>query len=86
MATPRLLAILWADLVDSTETVAKLGPDAGEAWRQRFLAAMREALAAARRRGLLLLPEGTGVVVQQVPAPQVGVARRTPIRVRLETR
>ena len=50
MATPRLLAILWADLVDSTETVARLGPEAGEAWRQRFLAAMRDALAAARGR------------------------------------
>jgi class 3 adenylate cyclase len=50
MATPHLLAILWADLVDSTETVAKLGPEAGEAWRQRFLAAMREALAATRGR------------------------------------
>ena len=50
MTAPRLLAILWADLVESTETVARLGPEAGEAWRQRFLAAMREALAAARGR------------------------------------
>jgi class 3 adenylate cyclase/tetratricopeptide (TPR) repeat protein len=50
MATPRLLAILWADLVESTGTVAKLGPEAGEAWRQRFITAMREALVASRGR------------------------------------
>lgn len=46
---------------------------------------LREALAAARRRGLALAPQGSGVVVQQVPEPTVGVPRRTPIRVRLET-
>ncbi len=50
MATSRLLAILFADLVASTETVARLGRDAGEVWRQRGLAAMREALAASRGR------------------------------------
>jgi len=46
VATSRLLAILFADLVDSTETLARLGPEAGEDWRKRFLAVMREALAA----------------------------------------
>ena len=50
MSAPRLVAVLFADLVSSTETVASLGPEAGEAWRQRFLGAMREALAAARGR------------------------------------
>ncbi len=50
MPAPRLLAILFADLVASTETVARLGPEAGEAWRKRFLAVMREALAATRGR------------------------------------
>src|SRR5262249_50899424 len=50
VAASRLLAVLFADLVDSTETVARLGPEAGEAWRKRFLAVMREALAGARGR------------------------------------
>ncbi|HKA15675.1 MAG TPA: AAA family ATPase, partial [Myxococcota bacterium] len=50
MASSRLLAILFADLVASTETVARLGRDAGEAWRQRALGAMRDALAASRGR------------------------------------
>lgn len=50
MSTSRLLAILFADLVDSTATVARLGPEAGEAWRKRFLAAMRDALAATHGR------------------------------------
>ena len=46
---------------------------------------LREALTAARRRGLGLAPEGSGVVARQVPEPATGVPRRTPIRVRLET-
>jgi cell division protein FtsI (penicillin-binding protein 3) len=46
---------------------------------------LRQALQAARHRGLSLLPEGSGVVVQQVPDPLTGVPPRTPIRVRLET-
>jgi class 3 adenylate cyclase/tetratricopeptide (TPR) repeat protein len=50
MPRPRLLAILWADLVASTETVARLGPEAGEAWRKRFLGVMRDALAASGGR------------------------------------
>jgi class 3 adenylate cyclase len=50
MSRPRLLAILWADLVASTETVARLGAEPGEAWRKRFLAAMRDALAASSGR------------------------------------
>jgi class 3 adenylate cyclase len=50
MTSPRLVAVVFADLVASTETVARLGPEEGEAWRQRFLGAMRESLAASRGR------------------------------------
>jgi adenylate cyclase len=50
VVTQRLVAVLFADLVASTETVARLGPAAGEEWRQRFLSAMRDALAATRGR------------------------------------
>ena len=46
---------------------------------------LRGALAAARRTGLALQPEGSGIVVTQVPEPNAGAARRTPVRVRLET-
>src|SRR5262249_3390550 len=50
VAASRLLAVLFPDRVASTETLARLGPEAGEAWRKRFLAVMREALAGARGR------------------------------------
>jgi class 3 adenylate cyclase/tetratricopeptide (TPR) repeat protein len=50
MTTSRLVAILFADLVDSTATVARLGSETGEVWRQRFLSAMREGLATSRGR------------------------------------
>ncbi|MBI2893032.1 MAG: PASTA domain-containing protein [Deltaproteobacteria bacterium] len=46
---------------------------------------LRQALLAVRRKGLGLQPEGTGVVVQQVPEATSGVPPRTPVRVRLET-
>ena len=33
MSAPRLVTVLFTDLVASTETVARLGPEAGQAWR-----------------------------------------------------
>ena len=50
MPSARLLAILFTDIVGSTETVARLGRDAGEAWRQGAITVMRESLAASRGR------------------------------------
>lgn len=50
MADPSLAAVLFADVVGSTETIARLGAAAGEAWRQGALALLREALAATHGR------------------------------------
>jgi len=46
VSAPRLVTVLFTDLVASTETVARLGPEAGQAWRLGHLDLLREALAA----------------------------------------
>ena len=58
MAASRLLAVLFTDLVASTETVARLGAEAGEVWRRRHLELLREALRAAGGREVQALGDG----------------------------
>jgi class 3 adenylate cyclase len=52
------VAVVYTDLVGSTETVARLGPDAGEAWRKGHLALLREALAAGGGREIQAFGDG----------------------------
>ena len=50
MAHPSFAAVLFADVVGSTETIARLGERAGETWRQGALALLRGQLAATHGR------------------------------------
>ena len=50
MAHPSFAAVLFADVVGSTETIARLGERAGETWRQGALALLRGQLAATQGR------------------------------------
>ncbi|HTO08141.1 MAG TPA: AAA family ATPase [Myxococcota bacterium] len=62
MSGPRLVAIVYTDLVGSTESVARLGPLDGEAWRKRHLAVLREALALHDAREIQAFGDGMLVV------------------------
>ncbi len=82
MSAPRLVTVLFTDLVASTETVARLGPEAGQAWRLGHLDLLREAIAGAGGRevqafgdGLLVLFEAASAAVACAAAMQQRVAR-----------
>ncbi len=82
VSAPRLVTVLFTDLVASTETVARLGPEAGQAWRLGHLDLLREALAGAGGRelqafgdGLLVLFEAASAAVACAAAMQQRVAR-----------
>ena len=82
MSGPRLLAVVYTDLVGSTETVARLGPQDGEDWRKRHLAVLREGLASHGAReiqhfgdGLLVVCESASDAVGCAVAMQQRVAR-----------
>jgi class 3 adenylate cyclase len=62
MSSPRLLAVVYTDLVGSTETVARLGPQAGEEWRKRHLSVLREALGSHGAREIQHFGDGMLVV------------------------
>jgi class 3 adenylate cyclase/tetratricopeptide (TPR) repeat protein len=74
MAAPRLAAALFADLVDSTETIARLGPQPGEVWRQGSLALLRESVAAASGREVQHTGDGLFAVFES--ASQAALAAR----------
>jgi len=82
VSAPRLVTVLFTDLVASTETVARLGPEAGQAWRLGHLDLLREALAGTGGRelqafgdGLLVLFEAASAAVACAAAMQQRVAR-----------
>ncbi len=82
VSAPRLVTVLFTDLVASTETVARLGPEAGQAWRLGHLDLLREAIAGAGGRevqafgdGLLVLFEAASAAVACAAAMQQRVAR-----------
>ena len=82
MPAPRLVAVVYTDLVASTETVARLGPEAGETWRTGHLAILREAIASCSAReiqafgdGLLAVCESASDGVACAVAMQQRVAR-----------
>jgi len=58
MARTRLVSVLFTDLVGSTETIARLGTAAGEAWRKAHVELLREALAASGGREVQALGDG----------------------------
>jgi class 3 adenylate cyclase/tetratricopeptide (TPR) repeat protein len=82
VSAPRLVTVLFTDLVGSTETVARLGPEAGQAWRLGHLELLREALAGSGGRevqafgdGLLVVFEAASAAVACAAAMQQRVAR-----------
>jgi class 3 adenylate cyclase len=81
VSTLRLVTVLFTDLVGSTETVARLGPDAGQSWRLGHLDLLREALAGTDGRevqafgdGLLVVFEAASAAVACAAAMQQRVA------------
>jgi class 3 adenylate cyclase len=82
VSAARLVTVLFTDLVGSTETVARLGPEAGQAWRLGHIQLLREALAGAGGRevqafgdGLLVVFESASAAVASAAAMQQRVAR-----------
>ncbi len=82
VSAPRLVTVLFTDLVGSTETVARLGPEAGQAWRLGHIELLREALAGTGGRelqafgdGLLVAFESASAAVACAAAMQQRVAR-----------
>ena len=82
MGAPRLLTVVVTDLVGSTETIARLGAESGEAWRKAHLELLRAVLSAAGGRevqhtgdGLLLAFESASQAVACAKAMQERVAR-----------
>ncbi len=82
MANTRVLTVLVTDLVGSTETIARLGAQAGEAWRKGHLDLLRGPLAAGRGReiqhtgdGLLVAFESASEAVACAKGMQERVAR-----------
>jgi len=70
MADARVLTVVITDLVGSTETIARLGAESGEAWRKGHLELLRAVLSAAGGReiqhtgdGLLLAFESASQAV-----------------------
>ena len=80
VSTPRLVTVLFTDLVASTETVAQLGPEAGQAWRLGHLELLREALAATGGREVQAFGDGLLVVFE---APSAAVACATAMQQRV---
>ncbi len=68
MSAPRLVTVLFTDLVGSTETVAQLGPEAGQTWRMGHLELLREALAGAGGREVQAFGDGVLVVFEAASA------------------
>jgi len=58
----RILTVVYTDLVGSTETVARLGPQDGEAWRKGHLAVLRGALPVHAAREIQAFGDGMLVV------------------------
>ena len=82
MADTRVLTVVVTDLVGSTDTIARLGAEAGESWRKGHLALLRAVLSAAGGReiqhtgdGLLLAFESASQAVACTKAMQERVAR-----------
>ena len=82
MANTRLLTVVVTDLVGSTDTIARLGAEAGESWRKAHLELLRAVLSAAGGReiqhtgdGLLLAFESASQAVACTKAMQERVAR-----------
>jgi len=82
MADTRVLTVVVTDLVGSTDTIARLGAEAGESWRKGHLELLRAVLSTAGGReiqhtgdGLLLAFESASRAVACTKAMQERVAR-----------
>jgi class 3 adenylate cyclase/tetratricopeptide (TPR) repeat protein len=82
MTNTRVLTVIVTDLVGSTETIARLGAQAGETWRKGHLELLRGALAAGRGReiqhtgdGLLAAFESASEAVTCAKGMQKRIAR-----------
>ena len=82
MADTRLLTVVVTDLVGSTDTIARLGAEAGESWRKGHLELLRAVLSAAGGReiqhtgdGLLAAFESASQAVACTKAMQERIAR-----------
>src|SRR5271167_1700820 len=82
MADTRVLTVVITDLVGSTDTIVRLGAEAGESWRKGHLELLRAVLSAAGGReiqhtgdGLLLAFESASKAVACTKAMQERIAR-----------